>query len=145
MQNTAYGMRIGDWSSDLFASDLRIRRRLVGASLLRRRIPEHAREPAGDRCAFGARDRQASGEPRTVDVDIGADGRRLRTQARSVEAAAEQEQAVGDDVDAAQRQRVPAVAGCQAHRSEEHTSELQSLMRISNAVLGCKKKITETQ
>src|SRR3546814_9483352 len=31
-----------------------------------------------------------------------------------------------------------------AHRSEEHTSELQSLMRISYAVFCLKKKIIET-
>src|SRR3546814_3511440 len=33
------------------------------------------------------------------------------------------------------------LAGCQRDRSEEHTSELQSLMRISYAVLCLKKKI----
>src|SRR3546814_5474784 len=33
-------------------------------------------------------------------------------------------------------------APCQAARSEEHTSELQSLMRISYAVFCLKKKIT---
>src|SRR3546814_12709538 len=59
-----------------------VRRRLVGAALLRRRIPEHAREPAGDRCAVGARDRQGSGKPRAVDSDLGAAGRRLRTPDR---------------------------------------------------------------
>src|SRR3546814_6292716 len=32
----------------------------------------------------------------------------------------------------------------QSHRSEEHTSELQSLMRISYAVFCLKKKITKT-
>src|SRR3546814_4088299 len=37
------------------------------------------------------------------------------------------------------------LAGLQAQRSEEHTSELQSLMRISYAVFSLKKKkITET-
>src|SRR3546814_1076606 len=38
---------------------------------------------------------------------------------------------------------VPAVEG--VHRSEEHTSELQSLMRISYAVFCWKKKKTHTQ
>src|SRR3546814_4384831 len=41
-----------------------------------------------------------------------------------------------------------AVTGAIAHRSEEHTSELQSLMRISYAVFCLKKKkniITHTQ
>src|SRR3546814_8189315 len=38
--------------------------------------------------------------------------------------------------------RVPAVA---QHRSEEHTSELQSLMRSSYAVFCLKKKINDTE
>src|SRR3546814_5322826 len=36
---------------------------------------------------------------------------------------------------------VPIVADIHFHRSEEHTSELQSLMRISYAVFCLKKKI----
>src|SRR3546814_5449435 len=48
-----------------------------------------------------------------------------------------------------QRERylMPKVAGdliCAMARSEEHTSELKSLMRISYAVLCLKKKITRT-
>src|SRR3546814_9533267 len=41
----------------------------------------------------------------------------------------------------------PADAGCggAAERSEEHTSELQSLMRISYAVFCLKKKTTNTE
>src|SRR3546814_10788358 len=35
--------------------------------------------------------------------------------------------------------------GIESHRSEEHTSELQSLMRISYAVFCLKKKINKTQ
>src|SRR3546814_6544469 len=35
--------------------------------------------------------------------------------------------------------------GCKHHRSEEHTSELQSLMRISYAVFCLKKKTTHTK
>src|SRR3546814_2552110 len=42
---------------------------------------------------------------------------------------------VSDDCDA-----VPAVKPVEQHRSEEHTSELQSLMRISYAVFCLKKK-----
>src|SRR3546814_9156373 len=39
----------------------------------------------------------------------------------------------------------PIAAGPRAGRSEEHTSELQSLMRISYAVFCLKKKKTTTQ
>src|SRR3546814_9279686 len=38
------------------------------------------------------------------------------------------------------RPELDAVTGHQPHRSEEHTSELQSLMRISYAVFCLKKK-----
>src|SRR3546814_8483841 len=40
----------------------------------------------------------------------------------------------------AQRQAVAVVAASDVHRSEEHTSELQSLMRISYAVFCLKTK-----
>src|SRR3546814_6240695 len=43
-----------------------------------------------------------------------------------------------------ERQAEPAAAGGAGKRSEEHTSELQSLMRISYAVL-CLKKKTQTK
>src|SRR3546814_10252227 len=45
---------------------------------------------------------------------------------------------------AAEAGRVEVVAERSSHRSEEHTSELQSLMRISYAVFCLKKKNTET-
>src|SRR3546814_1504706 len=51
------------------------------------------------------------------------------------------EHAGGDDVEAAGLQ--PRDEG--AERSEAHTSELQSLMRISYAVFCLKKKTTQTQ
>src|SRR3546814_7976867 len=38
------------------------------------------------------------------------------------------------------KKRAPPVASCPAQRSEEHTSELKSLMRISYAVFCLKKK-----
>src|SRR3546814_5802881 len=41
--------------------------------------------------------------------------------------------------------RVADAAGIQFRRSEEHTSELQSLMRISYAVFCLKKKTIKTQ
>src|SRR3546814_5300158 len=41
--------------------------------------------------------------------------------------------------------RVQALGGAKNHRSEEHTSELQSLMRISYAVFCLNKKTTNHQ
>src|SRR3546814_3856745 len=50
-----------------------------------------------------------------------------------------------DYADMLAAQIVDAVAICTPPRSEEHTSELQSLMRISYAVFCLKKKHTQTQ
>src|SRR3546814_10812468 len=117
-------MRISDWSSDVCSSDL---------DLLGRGVPvEHT---------VG-----------TIDADKGIEGavddpphetlaafeRRLRHPLPSHVAA-------GND-DAARRQGLaahlydPTVRTLMLERSEEHTSELQSLMRISYAVFCLKKK-----
>src|SRR3546814_6339049 len=53
-------------------------------------------------------------------------------------------QVVGVGRVAGKRAGEPAEPGQQCQRSEEHTSELQSLMRISYAVF-CLKKKTQTQ
>src|SRR3546814_4444568 len=67
-----------------------------------------------------------------VDVDLAAlhhRGENLRLLLRGAEV-------IADLVDQASNRKV----GDLAHRSEEHTSELQSLMRISYAVFCLKKK-----
>src|SRR3546814_5961701 len=51
----------------------------------------------------------------------------------------------GTDADGALPPRVQWKAHNHNHRSEEHTSELQSLMRISYAVFCLKKKKTKKQ
>src|SRR3546814_1262312 len=123
-------MRISDWSSDVCSSDLpgrarpgavrgqrgqRIPRRTLSASAADAGGPAVPRPPAPGDAAPGAR--------------LGAAG-------------------TGDPVrhQTAVRGRPQAAQGT-AHRvgtavrSEEHTSELQSLMRISYAVFCLKKKI----
>src|SRR3546814_9427493 len=128
-------MRISDWSSDVCSSDLRTRPR--------RRLDHHRaeREPGDDAVArremagerFTAR--RLFGDQQLVDrdpflqrgifggegdVDPAGDHRRGRAAER-----------------ADMRRRID--------RSEEHTSELQSLMRISYAVFCLKKKkLTQT-
>src|SRR3546814_8671181 len=112
-QKTAYEMRISDWSSDVCSSDLALA--LVG----------HGR--------FG----------RFQDVDlVGAVQAVIgRTRDRLDDAdfqlarhdGGRHQPAAGDGDD------TPVVAPV-AFRSEEHTSELQSLMRISYAVFCLKKK-----
>src|SRR3546814_3513304 len=120
-QDTAYEMRISDWSSDVCPSDLaeigqaeaRCARRADRGDQLRL----HRWRPALDHF-----------DQRGVErVDVG-------------------QRRVGLDILGVADQREVAVAELDrpAGRSEEHTSELQSLMRISYAVFCLKKKNTKT-
>src|SRR3546814_5833685 len=116
-QKTAYEMRISDWSSDVCSSDL-IGAHAVEAARQRAQVLVDAFRT--DRCAGIERcfARLAewcighAGDPR---------GRRIRQRHRPAD-------------------RPPPVRAGQCQRSEEHTSELQSLMRISYAVFCLKKK-----
>src|SRR3546814_1563264 len=105
-------MRISDWSSDVCSSDLRVVG-LVELDLDLRALDREAGEQTGQHLRADALD--------------GAD-----PQAPS--------RAGGHGVDVGQRAAERGEDGpC---RSEEHTSELQSLMRISYAVFCLKKKNT---
>src|SRR3546814_5037817 len=106
-------MRISDWSSDVCSSDLD-RRSDPQSSRLRPLAGEQSL-PGGRPCAGGA-------NPGAVE------SRQVRGWHESARL---------DVHDPAQ----PLLLGAsQAARSEEHTSELQSLMRISYAVFCLKKK-----
>src|SRR3546814_3595982 len=113
-------MRISDWSSDVCSSDLQADPHQAGSQDPGR--ADDGRGEAAARCdplaqaPGGAVGRLRRGAARRRGV--GAEGQRYRQQA---DAAADRA-----------RQR----------RSEEHTSELQSLMRISYAVFCLKKKNT---
>src|SRR3546814_7472447 len=111
-QKTAYELRISDWSSDVCSSDL---------SQRDSRDNRGNREPRGDRDDDNRGNRQQSRgrTARNRDEDEGRDERTDRSETPARDEAAEQEP---------------------APRSEEHTSELQSLMRISYAVFCLKKK-----
>src|SRR3546814_3405702 len=115
-------MRISDWSSDVCSSDLLddlargARRKGVAAA---RQIGAGHR--LRDRAPLGR-----EGDVLRVDIVAIGRGRGRRGRARAVHA--EHAEHVTDAV---------------GHRSEEHTSELQSLMRISYAVFCLKKKKIE--
>src|SRR3546814_4103957 len=120
-QKTAYEMRISDWSSDVCSSDLD-----VGEG------PDRAVMLADDQHRFLA-DFGADIVARLLDVvrtaadqpDLRPDPLPLQLHERFAGISFG-----GDDV----------VAQLRVFRSEEHTSELQSLMRISYAVFCLKKK-----
>src|SRR3546814_6285407 len=64
-------------------------------------------------------------------------------RARSAAAASLASLAPGSMLSARSLKQGCSAKGCKVHRSEEHTSELQSLMRISYAVFCLKKKINK--
>src|SRR3546814_4427785 len=118
-QKTAYEMRISDWSSDVCSSDLPPPRRSAAGRRHRRR--DRAR-PLDRPDALCRAARPGQGVPdRVADADRWRPhDNRARTDA-------------ADD-------RIAAQGNARNLRSEEHTSELQSLMRISYAVFCLKKK-----
>src|SRR3546814_6502144 len=138
-QKTAYEMRISDWSSDVCSSDLVEQRPRCGEARpgeftgLQEIVGGHAAAARGqpEPCEraeddIGERREAAEDEGERADIE-----NLLQEPAEDVVLAAHRpEQAGKRDVDADQDGR----------RSEEHTSELQSLMRISSAVFCLKKK-----
>src|SRR3546814_8085558 len=113
-QKTAYEMRISDWSSDVCSSDL---------GDIRQPRWQRTREPAHDH-----RLRRPAAVP---------DPRPARQRAGGAQPAASADAKASTD---RHDPRTAHRAGRAAGRSEEHTSELQSLMRISYAVFCLKKK-----
>src|SRR3546814_2374829 len=119
-QKTAYEMRISDWSSDVCSSDLRrrIEPRLPQDAFLRRVADDH-RRPRG----------------------LGGGGHVLLVLDHRQPLAASADHAADMAADAAIADQPDArVARRGRRRSEEHTSELPSLMRITDAVFCLKKK-----
>src|SRR3546814_2101923 len=113
-------MRISDWSSDVCSSDLPLDHQL-GAAVGIDRL-----------CRRGLRDRNLVGG--AVD---GSGGREYKAADAGV-ATGLQQIAADRDVVGVVAQRVAdrfLDQNAAGERSEEHTSELQSLMRISSAVL----------
>src|SRR3546814_8067904 len=106
-------MRISDWNSDVCSSDL-------SALADRAGDDEVAAMPLGD--VLDDREAQPGAAERAAAARIDA-----------VEAFGKPGQMLGRDAVAPidDRQRdVAGIAGLESHRSEEHTSALQSLMRI---------------
>src|SRR3546814_10256991 len=138
-------MRISDWSSDVCSSDLL-----------------SARAPAGSKTA-GSTDFGGEGEYRPAACERGVERRNAARLARIRRPADPRRTALALCADRAHARllflcllsrhpRIPdrIVAGAGhgggdrvRRRSEEHTSELQSLMRISYAVFCLKKKNKE--
>src|SRR3546814_3449982 len=117
-------MRISDWSSDVCSSDLEGVELLAPEALL-----EELQEPRA--LVVGDRGQRVAG----LDLDVGPDRQRLRLRRHVADGLF---QLVAGD----HRLHVGHLLAVQRLRSEEHTSELQSLMRTSYAVFCLKKKTT---
>src|SRR3546814_1031536 len=114
-------MRISDWSSDVCSSDLDAR---ILLEQIRRNTLEHDRDRV-----------RAIGHDKAIGDAVSRFAKRA-----AGDHAAQPDRAAGRDAllcDIARRIEIG--------RSEEHTSELQSLMRISYAVFCLKKKKIHTQ
>src|SRR3546814_1164410 len=124
-------MRISDWSSDVCSSDLAPSRAFTKAPPLRGTITVPGDKSISHRALMLSA--LAVGESRVEGLLEGED----------VIATAEAMRAMGADIhrDAQGVWHIAGVGvgGLMQPRSEEHTSELQSLMRISYAVFCLKK------
>src|SRR3546814_5348021 len=110
-------MRISDWSSDVCSSDLSCNVLNIGLSGKRPSASDTSRAPHV--CPAARR-----------QTGCGRAPRRDRAEKRYCDHMA---------------CRISGRGACPDKRSEEHTSELQSLMRISYAVFCLKKKKKKTQ
>src|SRR3546814_1807122 len=116
-QKTAYEMRISDWSSDVCSSSS------THASCAST-LPAESTQAKYEGRSHSCRDSSSS-------APVG--GTRLATGSRAGSTA--------DIVASTNRANADTIrCACGSRRSEEHTSELQSLMRISYAVFCLKKK-----
>src|SRR3546814_9965902 len=123
MQKTAYEMRISDWSSDVCSSDLRISPPLpgyfqiaAGDGVERVKVYCCLIHEFDSVCSCGRDNVPADNWQRHISVGIAI---------------------------TVQHHQIAIVRDIFVGRSEEHTSELQSLMRISYAVFCLKKKKTK--
>src|SRR3546814_8393123 len=123
-QKTAYEMRISDWSSDVCSSDLEA----VGEAAHRQPAEEVGLVELAEDGADPHRRLHIAAIVHVVDVVLVVDHQGdLRAPGR-------RRQRCGDLIALQIARRAQAVAVRLHRRSEEHTSELQSLMRISYAV-----------
>src|SRR3546814_8162784 len=139
-------MRISDWSSDVCSSDLE------HADEHHHRQQRDAEQPGGDpqqRIARAARRRECVAEGIAVDAEVQC-GHRWNSRRETIGAsragsivrgeAGVVRSSLNECQDASASSLLDWAGLADGGRSEEQTSELQSLMRISYAVFCLKKK-----
>src|SRR3546814_10037176 len=123
-------MRISDWSSDVCSSDLFHQHRMVELDLDRWIPRKPDQRSMGPLMRYGC---IAAGLALESAGILGNKG--LLRETHLIAAAG------GGERDVQADEQILGALDSAAERSEEHTSELQSLMRISYAVFCVKKKI----
>src|SRR3546814_5284141 len=148
-QKTAYEMRISDWSSDVCSSDLQSRCRggqapeslryerqiavaPIGHAQQHHDDDGHENEPGESRRTAGEAGKAGADADGEVD-DVGA-GRNCATLSSSVNSSGVSQRFCSTSMRRANGRTPPKPDRPTHRRSEEHTSELQSLMSISYAV-----------
>src|SRR3546814_2102882 len=133
-QMTAYEMRISEWSSDVFSSDLlTVAAQQFGANIRHGKFRSRRVVDAAGHGQYFI----AIVQPPPFGR---AGGRKLQQRCRIADHRLSPK-ARGDSVDPAHGHKTDVQRDKRNRaRSEEHTSELQSLMRISYAVFCLKKK-----
>src|SRR3546814_7734416 len=128
-QKTAYELRISDWSSDVCSSDL---------VAFDQGALDRAEKGAcgGDRRAVGAARAVSDDARQSADVDAERD---RAAQARIGKQRVLDLEQHAIEIERRRRGQMDA-RHARDIRSEEHTTELQSLMRLSYAVFCLKKK-----
>src|SRR3546814_1794361 len=131
-QKTAYEMRISDWSSDVCSSDLKSA------------FPDSfvMSTGGGAPCFFNNMDwMNRTGITMYLRAHPGEIARRLENQREERPLLREIQK---EELETVIARRIAGREQFYLQRSEEHTSELQSLMRISYAVFCLKKKNKNT-
>src|SRR3546814_3472107 len=132
-------MRISDWSSDVCSSDLAQTPAEAGQAAVTDTPPTDAPDASADAATDAA-------APAPSDVEAATEAPVAQPPAPAPDAAttttAEAPAAEASPTQPAAR-AVPRLARRRAARSEEDTSELQSLMRNSDAAFCLKKKKTQ--
>src|SRR3546814_10366636 len=138
-QKTAYEMRISDWSSDVCSSDLEGRRLAAEFERHRDQIVGRGAHDVPPDAGRAGEDQMVEGKPREGDADVGAAGEHRHLALVEIIGHQPRHHRGGVFGELAGLDH-RAIARGEDARSEEHTSELQSLMRISYAVFCLKKK-----
>src|SRR3546814_155628 len=165
-------MRISDWSSDVCSSDLRIDslEEAVRSRVIGRDTPGHVHHGQGYQSGIGNHQMKGQSEHRRhimgvqptalpfaepqheeiskdllVRDDARQDGDQHEHRGGTDEITRPEDRNIMQvEMEAVQEETTGRVTRMDHLRSEEHTSELQSLMRISYAVFCLKKKIKRT-